>query len=95
MLSSIWLIAYLYSSLSEQISNEKDILKFAREHITFITVVNSEKNEEYEESIGTTWTDDGAFYTPAKFIKYKGYYFKDVYLLTEKRLRSFIDCFDK
>ncbi|MCR4889913.1 MAG: hypothetical protein K5979_12155 [Ruminococcus sp.] len=43
MLSSIWLIAYMYSTLSEKISDEQDILKFARENITFITVVNSEK----------------------------------------------------
>ncbi len=94
MLSSVWLIAYLYSTLSEQISDEKDILKFARENITFITVVSSEKNENLEETIGATWEKDGPFYTPPKFMKYKGYYFKDVYVLTEKGLRFFIESFE-
>lgn len=94
MLSSVWLIAYLYSTLSEQISDEKDILKFARENITFITVVNSEKNEDFEETIGATWEKDGSFYTPQKFLQYKRYYFKDVYVLTEKGLRFFIESFE-
>ena len=94
MLSSVWLIAYLYSTLSEQISDEKDILKFARENITVITVVSSEKNENLEETIGATWEKDGPFYTPLKFMKYKGYYFKDVYVLTEKGLRFFIESFE-
>ncbi len=94
MLSSFWLIAFLYSKLSEKLSGETDILKFAREYVTFITVVSSSKNEEYEESIGTTWEEDGAFYTPAKFEKYKGYYFKNVYILTEAGLKSFIANFD-
>lgn len=94
MLSSIWLIAYMYSTLSEKISNEQDVLKFAREHITFITVVNSEENESYDETIGATWERDGSFYTPGKFAKYKGYYFKDVYVLTEKGLKFFIKLFD-
>lgn len=94
MLSSVWLIAYMYSTLSKKISDEQDILKFAREHITFITVVNSEKNESIEEAIGTTWEKDGPFYIPGKFAVYKGYYFKDVYILTEKGLRFFIKLFD-
>ncbi len=94
MLSSIWLIAFLYSNLSEQISTESDILKFAREHITYITVVSSDKNEEYTEAIGTTWEEDGTFYTPRKFLKYKGYYFKDIYVLTERGLSFFIEKFD-
>ena len=94
MLSSVWLIAYLYSTLSEQISDEKDILKFARENITFITVVNSKKNEKFEETIGATWEKDGSFYTPQKFLQYKRYYFKDVYVLTEKGLRFFIESFE-
>ena len=34
---------------------KNDILKFARENITFITVVSSEKNENLEETIGATW----------------------------------------
>jgi len=95
MLSSLWLIAFLYSKLSEKIADETDILKFAREHVTFITVVSSDKNGEYDETIGTTWEEDGAFYTPNKFIKYKGYYFKDVYVLTELGLSFFIEHFDK
>jgi len=37
---------------------------------------------------------DGPFYTPLKFMKYKGYYFKDVYVLTEKGLRFFIESFE-
>ena len=95
MLSSLWLIAFLYSKLSEKIFNETDFLKFARENITFITVVSSDKNKEYDETIGTTWEEDGTFFTPDKFIKYKGYYFKDVYVLTELGLSFFIEHFDK
>lgn len=95
MLSSLWLIAFLYSKLSEKIADESDILKFAREKITFITVVSSEKNEEDEEAIGATWEENGTFYTPNKFMKYKGYYFKDVYILTEVGLKFFIEHFDK
>lgn len=95
MLSSIWLIAYLYSKTSEKIANEADILKFARENVTFITVVSSAKNEELEESIGATWEKNGSFFTPDKFMKYKGYYFKDIYILTEIGLQFFINNFDK
>ena len=95
MLSSLWLIAFLYSKLSEKIADETDILKFARENVTFITVVNSEKNEEYIEAIGTTWERNGAFYAPDKFIQYKGYYFKDLYVLTELGLSFFINNFDQ
>ncbi|MBR5512784.1 MAG: hypothetical protein IKV85_02205 [Ruminococcus sp.] len=94
MHSSIWLIAYLYSKLSENLSDEKDLLKFARENITFITVVSSEKNEDDEEAIGVKWEKDGSFYTPLKFKKYKGYYFKDIYVLTEKGLRFFVKSFE-
>lgn len=94
MHSSLWLIAYLYSKLSEKISDEElDILKFAREKITFITVVSSEKNEDNLEAIGLTWEENGSFYTPDKFLKYKGYYFKDIYILTEIGLKFFIEKF--
>lgn len=95
MLSSFWLIAFLYSKLSEKISDETDILKFARENVTFITVVSSYKNERYEEAIGANWDENGIFFTPDKFAKYKGYYFKDIYILTEVGLRFFIDNFDR
>ena len=37
-------------------------------------------------SIGKT----GQHYTPPGFEQYKGYYFKDVYMLTELELRDFI-----
>ena len=94
MLSSLWLIAFLYSKLSERIADETDFLKFAREKVTFITVVSSEKNEDDIETIGTTWERDASFYTPPKFVKYKGYYFKDVYVLTESGMRFFIELFD-
>lgn len=95
MHSSLWLIAFLYSKLSEKIANESDILKFARENITFITVVSSDKNEEFDEAIGANWEENGAFYTPDKFMKYKGYYFKDIYILTEVGLKFFIKNFDQ
>lgn len=95
MLSSIWLIAYLYSNLSESFFDNNDLLKFAREKITFITVVSSKKNDKYEEAIGASWDRNGPFYTPKKYEKYKGYYFKDVYVLTESGLRFFIEQFDE
>lgn len=95
MLSSLWLIAFLYSKLSEEIAATSNILKFAREKVTFITVVSSDKNKDYDEAIGATWEKNGAFFTPKKFVKYKGYYFKDIYVLTEVGLSFFIKCFDK
>ena len=95
MLSSFWLIAFLYSRISKKIADESDILKFARNNVTFITVVSSEKNADLEETIGATWEENGAFYTPKEFMKYKGYYFKDIYILTENGLRFFIKKFDK
>lgn len=95
MHSSLWLIAFLYSTLSETMSDDVDILRFAREHITFILVVNSEKNGSYEEAIGTTWEENGPFYSPYGLKKYKGYYFKELYVLTEKGLKFFIESFDK
>ena len=94
MHSSLWLIAFLYSRLSEKIADEADVLKFAREKVTFITVVSSEKNSDMEEVIGLTWEEGGAFYTPDKLKKYKGYYFKDIYIMTESGLRFFIKSFD-
>ena len=95
MHSSLWLIAFLYSKLSKKIADEADVLKFARENVTFITVVSSEKNGDLDETIGATWEEGGAFYTPKKFMKYKGYYFKYIYILTEVGLRFFINSFDK
>lgn len=94
LLSSLWLIGYLFSKSSHKFSEENDFVKFARENITFITVVNSEKNTDIEETIGTFWNKDGPFYTPSKFKKYKGYYFKNIYLLTELGLKSFIISFE-
>ena len=94
LLSSLWLIGYLFSKSSHKFSEENDFVKFARENITFITVVNSEKNTDIEEAIGTFWNKDGPFYTPSKFKKYKGYYFKNIYLLTELGLKSFIISFE-
>ncbi len=94
MLSSLWLIGYLYSKLSEKIADDTDFLKFAREKVTYITVVSSDKNEDDLETLGVTWEKDGAFYTSDEFTKYKGYYFKDIYLLTDLALRFFIELFD-
>ena len=53
--------------------------------------IKSDKNEDFVEAIGTTWDENGAFYTPDKFIKYKGYYFL-IYILgklLEGEYRSF------
>lgn len=94
MLSSLWLIAFLYSELSEKIADETDILKFARENVTFITVVSSDKNEDDMEAIGTIWEKNASFYTPKQFEKYKGYYFKDIYVLSEQCLKFFVDYFE-
>lgn len=95
MASSFWLIAFLYSRLSEKMTDESDLLKFAREHVTFIAVVSSSQNVDYECAIGASWDEKGPFYTPNKFLKYRGYYFKDAYVLTEKGLRHFIKKFDE
>jgi hypothetical protein len=94
MLESLWLIAFLYSKLSEKFADETDFLKFARENITFIVVVSSDKNLGEINAIGTTWEENGQFYTPESYYKYKGYYFKDLYVLTEAGLRFFIELFE-
>lgn len=95
MASSFWLIAFLYSRLSEKMTDENDLLKFSREHVTFIAVVSSNKNVDFEGAIGASWDEKGIFYTPQKFLEYKDYYFKDAYVLTEKGLRHFIKKFDE
>ena len=94
MLDSLWLIAFLYSKLSEKFADETDFLKFARENITFITVVNSNKNLRMVPAIGVTWAENGPHYRPESYYDFKGYCFKDAYVLTESGLRSFVAHFD-
>lgn len=94
MFESLWLIAFLYSKLSEKFADETDFINFSRENITFIAVVSSDKNPDIAGALGATWEENGPFYSPDMLRRYKGFCFKDAYALTESGLRFFIRHFD-
>jgi hypothetical protein len=94
MLSSLWLVFFLYSVLREKVVDQGDFAKFARENITYIVVVSSEKNEDLDETIGASWDENDSFYTPDQYRRYVGYYFRDVYVLTEIGLKYFVNKFE-
>lgn len=66
-----------------------DITKFARENINYVIVGSQTKNTLYQLNIQAA-ESVGMHYTPPGFEQFKGYYFKDVYMLTEIELRDFI-----
>ncbi|MCC3351141.1 hypothetical protein [Ruminococcus albus] len=89
MFGSLWLLFTLDSFAHKGLFGD-DITEYARKHFTYIVVVSRDKNPDefrrIHECIGNR-------YTPLYFSKYVGYYFKDVYLLTEKEFASFIKNF--
>ena len=91
MIESIWYVFFLYSMAGEDIINlfNGDFTKFARENINYIIVGSQCKNLLYHANIQAL-EKTGQHYTPPGFEQYKGYYFKDVYMLTELELRDFI-----
>ncbi|WP_298530261.1 hypothetical protein [uncultured Ruminococcus sp.] len=91
MIESIWYVFFLYSISGENITSlfSGDITKFARENINYVIVGSQTKNTHYQLNIQAA-ESVGKHYTPPGFEQFKGYYFKDVYMLTEIELRDFI-----
>ena len=69
-----------------------DFSKFARENINYIIVGSYEKNKHHITNI-QAFESSGKHYTPRGYTQFKGYYFKDVYMLTELELGNFITKF--
>lgn len=85
MLGSLWLL-FTMGSFANQSLFYDDITAFARTHMTYIVVVSREKNPvEYQR----IWQSNG-HYTPRYLESYVGYYFKDIYMISEKELPKFI-----
>ena len=95
MLESIWYVFFMYSIAGEDIKSlfDGDITKFSRENINYIIVGSYSKNLLYSANIQAK-EKIGKHYTPPGFDQYRGYYFKDVYMVTEIELRNFIMKFD-
>lgn len=90
MLSSLWFCFYMLSKSNkdDHILNH-DVLKFSREHVTYIIVGRRDKNIEETELIREAEVRH-EHYQPYKLKQYINYYFKDVYMLTELEFREFI-----
>ncbi len=91
MIESIWYIFFLYSVSGENMASlfPGDITEFARENINYVIVGSQAKNLHYQINIHAA-ESVGKHYTPPGFEQFKGYYFKDVYMLTEIELKDFI-----
>lgn len=90
MLSSLWILFYAYS-ITGNISciSDNDIIKFAKEKVTYIVVCSKDKNLHNANLIHQA-EEIKKHYTPNELQPYINYYFKDVYLYTEYELRKFI-----
>lgn len=86
MFGSIWFLLSLASFSSKELFGD-DVTEFARTHFTYIAVVSREKNPDEYRRIHESPKN---LYTPTYFRKYVGYYFKDVYMLTEYEFRNFV-----
>lgn len=78
------------SSFSRKNVFGDDVTEFARTHFTYIAVVSREKNPDEFRRIHECPNNR---YTPPYLSKYVGYYFKDVYMLTENEFSKFISDF--
>lgn len=90
MLNSLWFCFYMLSKSNkdDDILNS-DAIKFSREHITYIVVIKRDKNIEDAKEIEEKESIN-EHYNHRKLIEVIGYYFKDVYMLTEYEFRDFI-----
>lgn len=90
MLSSLWFCFFMLSKSNkdDNILNN-DVLKFSREHATYIIVGRYNKNIDEAEHIRQAEARH-EHYQPHKLKQYINYYFKDVYMLTELEFRNFI-----
>lgn len=90
MLSSLWILFYAYSITGNtSCISDNDIIKFARENVTYIIVCSKDKNLHNANLIRQA-EEINEHYTPNELQPYINYYFKDVYLYTERELRKFI-----
>lgn len=91
MVNSLWFVFFLYSKAGKDMNLifSGDITKYARENINYIIVGSQEKNNLYA-SIVQASESSGTHYTPPGLKQFVGYYFKNVYMLTELELRKFI-----
>ena len=60
-----------------------NLMKFAREHISYILVFNGEKDSHAYEQVKNNSLING-HYTPCCLYKFKDYFFKDAYAYTEE-----------
>ncbi len=90
MLNSLWFCFYMLSKSGkdDEVLNS-DAIKFSREHITYIVVIKRDKNIDDAKEIEEKECVN-KHYTHRKLIEVIGYYFKDVYMLTEYEFRDFI-----
>ena len=89
MFGSLWLL-FTLSSFSHKNVFGDDVTEFTRTHFTYIVVVSREKNPDEFRRIHECPNNR---YTPPYLSKYVGYYFKDVYMLTENEFSKFISNF--
>ncbi len=94
MVESLWYVFFMYSKAGEDINKlfSGDITKFARNNINYIIVGSQAKNMLYHANIQAA-ESSGKHYTPPGFEQFVGYYFKNVYMLTELEIRNFIKDF--
>ncbi len=62
-----------------------DIIKFAREHITYIVVCTKDKNQDVANAVHMKETMN-AHYTSSFLKQYIDFSFKDAYIYTEQEL---------
>jgi hypothetical protein len=95
MAESLWYVFFMYSKANENVSLlfGGDFTKFARENINYVIVGSQSKNMLHSVNIQAL-ESAGKHYTPPGFEQFKGYYFKDVYMLTENELCTFIKNFN-
>ena len=95
MAESLWYVFFMYSKANENVSLlfGGDFTKFARENINYVIVGSQSKNMLHSVNI-QAFESAGKHYTPPGFEQFKGYYFKDVYMLTENEICTFIKNFN-
>lgn len=88
MFQTLWMLLSM-DSMAESNLLSSDVIEFARNHVVYIIVISRQKNiKEYNRIHQAEAMNQ--HYTPDIYKKYKGYYLKDVYMLTELEFRNFI-----
>lgn len=95
-LNSLWLLFYTYS-VTKHISDisenkDNDIIKFAKEHVTYIIICSHEENLDMANVIHMKEAMN-EHYTLTILDQYIDFCFKEVYVYTEQELRKFIENF--